>query len=292
MGKSIEDNSLVSFDDIPGHLPVDGIPDNVDVDAVARTVPALVRNLSPATLTPDAIWRDFLALTGTTRTFSSSVSIGQVWGELFSRHNPKDFEVTRSMAMRPFPEHSWIEVGFTFKTSGEMPAECAGSAALVRTQAGDYKIWMLRTWMEHFIGFHSPDKLGTFEQRDYLTEAGEGFTADHGFDYSAVIVGAGQNGLSIAGRLKALGIDLLVVEKNAKVGDTWTNRYESLKLHLTKAVSTLPFDSTWIHQSQSFCRGRMSPWATDGTQRNMASTSGRPRISRPCRGMRPAGNGP
>ena len=42
----------------------------------------------------------------------------------------------------------------------------------------------------------------------------------------AVVVGAGQAGPAVAGRLKASGIS---VEKNERVGDNWTGRYESAK---------------------------------------------------------------
>jgi cation diffusion facilitator CzcD-associated flavoprotein CzcO len=44
-----------------------------------------------------------------------------------------------------------------------------------------------------------------------------------------VIVGAGQVGLDVAGRLKALGgANYVVLEKNA-VGDNWKKRYDRCK---------------------------------------------------------------
>lgn len=39
------------------------------------------------------------------------------------------------------------------------------------------------------------------------------------------------SGLSVAARLKFLGINTLVVEKNERIGDNWRNRYDSLCLH-------------------------------------------------------------
>ena len=63
-----------------------------------------------------------------------------------------------------------------------------------------------------------------------------------------LVVGAGQQGLSIAARLKALNIDALVLERSARVGDSWRNRYHSLRLHNdTRAnhLPFLPFPPTW-----------------------------------------------
>lgn len=47
------------------------------------------------------------------------------------------------------------------------------------------------------------------------------------------IVGAGQAGLMLAARLKALKVNTLLIEKTPRVGDNWRNRYESLTLHTT-----------------------------------------------------------
>ncbi|KAG1869077.1 hypothetical protein DFJ58DRAFT_837881, partial [Suillus subalutaceus] len=44
-------------------------------------------------------------------------------------------------------------------------------------------------------------------------------------------VGGGQAGLMSAARLRRLGIRALVIEKNARVGDSWRQRYPNLTLH-------------------------------------------------------------
>lgn len=43
-----------------------------------------------------------------------------------------------------------------------------------------------------------------------------------------LIVGAGQGGLVLAARLKMIGVDALVVDKNKRVGDNWRKRYHQL----------------------------------------------------------------
>jgi putative flavoprotein involved in K+ transport len=46
-----------------------------------------------------------------------------------------------------------------------------------------------------------------------------------------VIVGGGQGGIALGARLKQLGVPTIILEKNARAGDSWRNRYRSLVLH-------------------------------------------------------------
>jgi putative flavoprotein involved in K+ transport len=67
-------------------------------------------------------------------------------------------------------------------------------------------------------------------------------------DPAVVILGAGHNGLILAARLRALGISVLVLESNPRVGDNWRRRYASLALHtplIADQLPYLPFPSTW-----------------------------------------------
>jgi putative flavoprotein involved in K+ transport len=63
-----------------------------------------------------------------------------------------------------------------------------------------------------------------------------------------VVVGGGQAGLSIAARLRTLGVDVLIVEKLPRIGDVWRRRYHSLTLHNEVWVASFPyleFPDTW-----------------------------------------------
>lgn len=60
-------------------------------------------------------------------------------------------------------------------------------------------------------------------------------------DPEVLIVGGGQNGVSVAAQLRMLGVDALCVEKLPKVGDVWRNRYGSLALHNKLALNHLPY---------------------------------------------------
>jgi putative flavoprotein involved in K+ transport len=63
--------------------------------------------------------------------------------------------------------------------------------------------------------------------------------ADH--EPTVLIVGAGQAGLTLAARLRALSVDALVLESSPRVGDNWRNRYHSLWLHNDVELSHLPY---------------------------------------------------
>lgn len=58
---------------------------------------------------------------------------------------------------------------------------------------------------------------------------------------TAIIIGAGHNGLMLAARLRALGIRSLIIERNERVGDNWRKRYSSLALHTPLASDGLPY---------------------------------------------------
>jgi hypothetical protein len=67
-------------------------------------------------------------------------------------------------------------------------------------------------------------------------------------DPEVLIVGGAQSGLILAARLVQRGVDVLVVEKSARLGDVWRQRYHSLTLHnevWANSLPYLPFPPTW-----------------------------------------------
>jgi cation diffusion facilitator CzcD-associated flavoprotein CzcO len=54
-----------------------------------------------------------------------------------------------------------------------------------------------------------------------------------------VIVGGGAAGLTTAGALKQLGIESVILDKDANVGDVWARRYDRLRLHTIRSFSGL-----------------------------------------------------
>ncbi|KAI0136880.1 hypothetical protein BJ170DRAFT_728267 [Xylariales sp. AK1849] len=60
-------------------------------------------------------------------------------------------------------------------------------------------------------------------------------------DPAVLIIGAGQGGLTAAARLKMLGVQALIVDREARVGDNWRNRYRRLVLHDPIWFDHLPY---------------------------------------------------
>ncbi|KAH8155202.1 uncharacterized protein LAJ45_00211 [Morchella importuna] len=63
----------------------------------------------------------------------------------------------------------------------------------------------------------------------------------NGAEPTVLVVGAGQGGLTIGARLKMLGIQTLIIDKNERVGDNWRKRYHQLVLHDRVHYDHLPY---------------------------------------------------
>jgi cation diffusion facilitator CzcD-associated flavoprotein CzcO len=59
-------------------------------------------------------------------------------------------------------------------------------------------------------------------------------------DADVLVVGAGPAGLAVAACLRRRGVDVLVVDRGAAVGDSWRHRYDRLHLHTPRVQSALP----------------------------------------------------
>ena len=64
-------------------------------------------------------------------------------------------------------------------------------------------------------------------------ESRERAAAELGYttDPYTLIVGGGQGGIALAARLRQLDVPTIVIDRNARPGDAWRNRYKSLCLH-------------------------------------------------------------
>ena len=86
-----------------------------------------------------------------------------------------------------------------------------------------------------------------FAGRDWLDQR-QAEIAFEDREPDVLIVGGGHAGISAAVELKRLGLDALVIDKAARVGDNWRLRYRGLKLHNKTPVNHLrylPFPPTF-----------------------------------------------
>jgi hypothetical protein len=133
----------------------------------------------------------------------------------------------------------WVQAIFKFDIGAR---ECQAIVSLVRGEDGKWGIWLLRTILGGFKGVGSVDFLEP-EKLIQSQSGKDGGEEERENRFDCVIVGAGQAGLDVAGRLKALGeVKYVVLEKNAEVGDNWKKRYDTCKRKFELNLSVFPGD--------------------------------------------------
>ena len=68
-----------------------------------------------------------------------------------------------------------------------------------------------------------------------------------GSRHDVVIMGAGQAGLAMGALLQDQGVDYLIIGEEARIGDTWRVRYDSLRLFTPRWLNRLPMDDIAGH---------------------------------------------
>ncbi|KAG9516763.1 flavin-containing monooxygenase, partial [Aureobasidium melanogenum] len=234
---------VVTSDQLKGSLPTVTIDENVDCTAIATSCIARLHNLQQNDLTDDAIWRDSLSITEQQRTFNSATSIIAVWNELKDKCQPHNFQLVPNTAkiFRLGPRPAWLTAAFRFETSGAHPAECSGRLNIVPGDSGDYKIWVFCTLIEELKNYDGHGKSDRSPDPKFTPAA----NLEDGGEIDCIVVGGGMAGLCAAGRLHALGVPYLVVERNTSVGDNWTKRHDSIHLHLSNSYSEMPFQRVY-----------------------------------------------
>jgi hypothetical protein len=228
----------LSFNDLPGALPGDVVPSDLQLDQFESLAKEVLANFVEGNLTDDALWRDFFALTGRVRTFYGSQSISREWKSLTANWPLGSIETQPARVSRLTQNSSWVDVVFTFsvKQKGELVGECFGIVSFV-PDGEEWKVWMLRTMLENFSGHgHPDDPSPIFKTPSSSSPKNE---------LEVVIIGAGQSGLSLAGRLGALGITYLLLEKAGEIGYSWTGKYDTVRQHTVKEMNNLPFGRTY-----------------------------------------------
>jgi cation diffusion facilitator CzcD-associated flavoprotein CzcO len=246
---------LAKFDDIPGQLPQSQVPDDVDLSAIAKDAVSKVNNLQPDDLAEYAVWRDLLTFTGTYRTFYSGQKVFHTFQRLRQQKHSSEFQLKDTPPRKASClADSWVDIDVTFTTDEDgLLGEGAGTVSLALDEDGKWRIWMLRTWLENFEGHGHPDmpKPGlkaTNGVNGHTNGITNGTNGSHADTYDVVIVGGGQSGLSTAGRLQALGLKYILLEKRPEIGHVWAARYDSLRWHTSKWYGSLPFEHTYSEE--------------------------------------------
>jgi putative flavoprotein involved in K+ transport len=200
---------------------------------------------------PDSHWRDVLALSWEIRTVSGADAILRELRTHAARARPAGFAIDRGRAAPRMVTRAGthaIEAIFRFETA---VGRGSGIVRLIpdADDGNALKAWTLLTALDELKGFEEP--LGTARprgqsySRDFrgpnwldLRKSAAEYTDR---DPVVLVVGGGQAGLSIAARCRQLNLDTLIVDREARIGDNWRNRYHALTLHNQVQVNHLPY---------------------------------------------------
>lgn len=96
-----------------------------------------------------------------------------------------------------------------------------------------WKPWILSTILEN-LDVH-PEDEALLKSPSRQLEGLEKIETD------VFIIGAGNAAISLAARLKALGIDSVCADRNARVGDNWALRYDCMRFHLPTSYADMAY---------------------------------------------------
>ncbi|KAL2751906.1 hypothetical protein ACRALDRAFT_1059061 [Sodiomyces alcalophilus JCM 7366] len=229
-------------------------PGTVDAEALAGDEPAkqasqVLAQLNAALAARDAsavescffpeqaYWRDSLAFTYHLRTFNTPRGIAASLLETAKlRGVSGDFQLDGAVFIPATPTLQFIDCSLSFRTSSPAGA-CIGRLVLLPVK-GDgqelqWKIWVLSTWLVSLDLQAEDETLLQAPKRQF-----DGLEA---FETDVFIFGGGNAAVALAARLKALGVDSVMAERNRQVGDNWALRYDALKFHVVASFCELPY---------------------------------------------------
>jgi cation diffusion facilitator CzcD-associated flavoprotein CzcO len=206
----------------------------------------------------DGYWRDILAFGWDFRTYGGRGDIEQALRERLPMAKPRCLRVAAGrMAPRKLRRsaRNVVEGFFDFDTD---LGRGSGFVRLVLNESDPFssRIWTIVTTLQELTGFE--ETVG--ERRPTGVEFSVNFAGDNWLDKrrkatefadrnpDVLIVGGGQGGLALAARCAQIGVDALVIEKHARIGDNWRTRYHSLTLHnevWANSLPYMPFPDTW-----------------------------------------------
>ncbi|PYH35349.1 monooxygenase [Aspergillus neoniger CBS 115656] len=185
-----------------------------------------------------AYWKDQLALTWHLRTFSAPRTIAASLLETANLRNVfGGVEVDGAAVFLPAtPVLQFIDCPLVFKTQSPSGL-CRGKMLLLPVvndeQRIAWKIWILSTRLESLDVQPENENLLQFPGRK-LNESMD-------FETDVFIIGAGNAGVALSARLKALGVESVIVDRNPCPGDNWALRYDCMQFHIPTAFCELPY---------------------------------------------------
>ncbi len=189
----------------------------------------------------ECYWRDLVAFTWNVKTLEGKDGIGAMLEAVLDHVAPENWALSEAPASGG---EEGPEAFFTFET------RLGRGVGHVRLKDG--RAWTLLTSLSELKGHEErkgrrringvahgahPGRRQTWLDERWREGRELGFATQP----YVVIVGGGQGGIGLGARLRRLGVPAIILEKNARAGDSWRNRYRSLVLHDPVWYDHLPY---------------------------------------------------
>jgi putative flavoprotein involved in K+ transport len=194
----------------------------------------------------DSFWRDLVAFTWNIKTVEGPAQVREMLDHALGHVRPRNWHTTEEPSAADGVTEAWI----AFET------EVGRGRGHLRLRDG--RAWTLLTTLHELKGHEEPAgparpmgaERGASRGRRTWLEQREQEAAELGHTTQpyVVIVGGGQGGIALGARLRQLRVPTIIVERNARPGDSWRKRYKSLALHDPVWYDHLPyidFPETW-----------------------------------------------
>lgn len=197
--------------------------------------------------TDDAYWRDLLATSWDFGTTKGPVGIAERLTEAGVSSGLCNFRLDpryTAPSRQTRAGREVVEAIFAFDTS---IGKGNGVVRLQQQEDGRYLAWGLMTSLQEIDGYpeaiddRRPERIQTENPNENCLDQRDRESDFSNCEPEVLIVGAGQCGLMIAARLKAMGVRILMVDRVTRVGDNWRERYHTLQLHNELCTVDFPY---------------------------------------------------
>lgn len=206
----------------------------------------------------ESYWRDLVAFTWNIKTLEGRDAIASMLGGCLDAAAPMQWRLDGEPSEADGITEAWL----TFETAA------GRGQGHVRLREG--RCWTLLTTLQELRGFEEQSgptrplgvELGAIKNRVTWKQRRDRETRELGFVTQpyVVIVGGGQGGIGLGARLRRLGVPAIILERNARAGDSWRNRYDSLTLHDTVWFDHMPYIPFPAHWPVYTPKDQMGDW--------------------------------
>jgi putative flavoprotein involved in K+ transport len=185
------------------------------------------------------LWRDLVAFTWNIKTVEGRDGVRDLLEHTLAATRPSGWRTTEPPTEAGGVVSAWLAF------------ETGAGRGYAHLRLRDGRAWTLVTTLHELTGHEEPLRHarprgvehGADRDRETWLEGRRREGAELGYEIQpeVLIIGGGQGGIALGARLRQLGVPAIIVERNARPGDSWRRRYKSLCLHDPVWYDHLPY---------------------------------------------------